>query len=185
MKTFLEAKKELADSVKVSKKGTKICSFSRSDFESLAQAWLNDVNYTMTDVDFVDGKLVTNSHEVVRNFRNKFIKPILVDFGVPKEDAERFVEEYKFKLSQTQPLYDFVADILYQYMDAGKKFNFHTKEDFIGSIRMADVAEEVKETELRDMKDRSKVLGKKKEKRDAHKVIKAKKQCPEWKKHVL
>lgn len=185
MAKFIDVKKELIAGVKKSKSGAPIHSFSKSDFNTLINAMLNDPTYEMETVKMEDGKLVNVTTPVVRELREKFIKPILVDFGVPKTDAERIADDYTFKSSQTAVLYNFIADAIYQYMDAGKKFNFPNRKDFSGSVNIQEIDEKVVERDLRDIKDRSKVIGHKKEKRDKHKVLVKKSVCPTWMRHVM
>lgn len=57
-KTVNEVKLEIASMVKKSKKNKPIKSFSRSEFDKLANAWMNDVNYEMVTVSKEDDKIV-------------------------------------------------------------------------------------------------------------------------------
>lgn len=169
-----EAKKKISESIKLSKKGNKIGSFSRNDFNKLVNAYLNDINYSMDTVVVHDGKTEGRSAAVPKEFREKFIKPILVDFGVPKQEAENIVNNYAFKHAQTDCLYDLIMDIIYQYMETGKKLNFPNREDFTGSIRLKEVDGGV--TVNRDGK---------KTKRGKHKTLVKKSSCPSWLRNAL
>jgi hypothetical protein len=183
--SFKEAKAALAKSIKKSKKGDKIRSFSRSDFNELLNAMLNDPKYEMETVQVVDGKLTNVKTPVVEDFRTKFIQPILTEFGVPKEDAGKIASDYRFKNSQTSVLYNFIADAVYQYIDADKKFNFPNRKDFCGSIYLKENDEAVVERDIRDIKDHKTITGHKKERRMKHKTIVKKSTCPTWQRHVL
>ena len=57
-KTVKETKLEIAAAVKKSAKGKKIVSFSRTDFNTLANSYLNDVNYEMETVTKDGDKIV-------------------------------------------------------------------------------------------------------------------------------
>lgn len=184
-KTFKEAKEALGKNIKKGKKGNKIKSFSRTDFNDMLNAMLNDPSYEMEFVKIVDGKLTSVTQPVIREFREKFITPILVEAGVPKDDAAKLAAEYHFRSNQTSMMYEFIADAIYQYMDADKKFNFPSRKDFTGSIYLKDNEEAMVERDIRDIKDHKTIIGHKKEKRSAHKTIVKKSTCPSWLRHVL
>lgn len=185
-KTFKEAKADLAKSIKKSaKSGGLIHSFSRTDFNNLFAAFINDPAHEMETVQIVDGKLTPVKTAVVREFREKFIVPILIEYGVSKEEAQKAVEDYKFKTSQVSTAYEFIAEIVYQYLEAGKKFNFPSRKDFQGSIHLKDIPEGTVERDIRDIKDHKTVIGHKKEKRDTHKTLVKKSTAPVWLRHVL
>ena len=131
----------------------------------------------METVQVVDGKLTNVKTPVVEDFRTKFIQPILTEFGVPKEDAGKIASDYRFKNSQTSVLYNFIADAVYQYIDADKKFNFPNRKDFCGSIYLKENDEAVVERDIRDIKDHKTITGHKKERRMKHKTIVKKSTC--------
>jgi hypothetical protein len=185
MKTFKEMKEELKKNVKTGKKGNKIHSFSKSDFNSLINSMINDVAYTMDTVKIVDGVITNCSIPVVEEVRQKIILPVLIKAGVEKKDAEELAMTFKYSNYQTACLYDFIADALYQYMDAGKKFNFPNRKDFTGSIHLKEIDDDIVERDIRDIKDHKTVIGHKKEKRESHKTIVKKSSCPGWMRHVL
>lgn len=183
--SFAEAKAALKDGVKKSKKGTKIKSFSKNDFNILINALLNDSKYNMETVSIVDGKLTNVSTPIIEDLRTKFIMPILIEFGVPKTDAARIVDEYKFKSGQTQVLYNFIIEAIYQYIDSDKKLNFPARKDFTGSIHLNEVEETMVERDIRDIKDHKTIVGHKKEKRAKHKTLVKKSTCPVWLRHTI
>lgn len=183
--SFKEAKADLAKNIKKNGKGNAIHSFSRSDFNSLFGAFINDPKHEMETVQLVDGKLTNITTPVVKEFRDKFITPILVEYGISKEEAVKAADDYRFKNAQVSAAYDFIAEILYQYLDAGKKFTFPNRKDFQGSIHLKEVAEATVERDIRDIKDHKTVIGHKKEKRAKHKTIVKKSTAPVWLRHVL
>ena len=184
-KSFKEAKETLSANIKRGKSGNKIRSFSRTDFNDMVNAMLNDPSYEMESVKVVDGKLTEVSTPVVRELREKLIVPLLTEAGVDKTEAQRIANEYHFKNPQTSSMYEFVADAVYQYMDADKKFNFPNRKDFTGSIYLKENEPTTVERDVRDIKDHKTIIGHKKEKRAAHKTIVKKSTCPAWLRHVM
>ena len=183
-KSVKETKKEIRGRVKTNAKGNLIPSFSREEFNRLLNATLNDSEYEAEIVAVSGGELETKKIPVTKQFREKFIKPILIDAGVPKEDAEKIATSYEFRNAQTEGLYDLIADAVYNFMDCGKKFNFHNHSDFTGSIFMKDVEECKVERDIRDMKTKE-VTGRKKEKREKHRTLAKKSTCPKWLRHAM
>ena len=183
--SFKEAKAELAKSIKKNKKGNNIRSWSRTDFNALLGAFINDLAYMMHTVRIVDGKLTEVSTPVVKEFREKFIVPILIKYGVDKDEAAKAAADYEFKSSQVGTAYEFIGEFLYQYLDAGKKFTFPSRKDFQGSIFLQENDAAKVERDIRDIKDHRTVIGHKKEKRDKHKTLVKKSTCPAWLRHVL
>ena len=184
-KTFKEAKENLSKNIKRGKNGNKIRSFSRTDFNDMINAMLNDPSYEMESVKVVDGELTNVTTPVIRDLREKLIVPILTEAGVEKSEAQRIASEYHFKSNQTSMMYEFIADAIYQYMDADKKFNFPNRKTFTGSIYLKDIEEQTVERDIRDIHDHKTIVGHKKEKRAAHKTIVKKSTCPTWLRHVM
>lgn len=183
--TFKEAKAELAKNIKKNKNGKKIRSWSRTDFNTLLGAYINDPSYEMETVKVVDGNLTEVKTPVVKEFREKFITPILVAYGVDKEEAAQAAMNYEFKAGQLTSAYDFISDFVYQYLDAGKKFTFQSRKDFQGSVYLQENEESKVERDIRDKDDHKTVVGHKKEQRAKHKTLVKKSTCPQWLRHVL
>lgn len=184
-KTFKEVKAELIANVKRGKNGNIIHSFSKTDFNEMINAMINDPEYQMETVKVVDGELTNFSTPVVKEVRDKLLIPVLMKAGVDKAEATELASTFRYSNNQTSCLYDFVVDAIYQYMDAGKKINFPNRQDFNGSIYLKDVDEEIVERDIRDIKDHKTIIGHKKEKRGRHKTIVKKSSCPAWMRHVL
>lgn len=129
------------------KKGKRaVSTFSRRGFTELLQTTLNDEGYESISCKMSkEGKLVIDSSYPVKEFREKFLQPILLDCKLDKEDAKAKTSKYVFTKSQVDTLYPIVSDTLYNYISMGKKFNFIPKKDFVASIAMKDQPEGVKE----------------------------------------
>lgn len=174
MKTFAEVYEEVKNGVTTTKTGKVKKTFSRSDFDKLLKAFLNDYGYTTTTAGLKDGKVVTTDLTPVKNFRDTVITKLLVDAGHDKAEAAKIAAEYEF--TNVTGLYEIMSEIIYQYMSAGKKFNFIPKEDFAGSLTIKEVPETVSEHSRPGKPE----LGKTKTKTKAHKVLDKKSKAPSW-----
>lgn len=145
--------------------------FSRSDFDKLAKAYVNDVNY--------DAKVGQEGKELksVELFRG-MIKRILKDFGVDEQEASRVMTD-AYQIKNVDGVYELCSELIYNYTDAGKKFQFLEKPDFTGSLILNDVEESVKETKGVNSDDVYVVTKKK------HKQIKAQSKAPKWLKDTV
>lgn len=164
MSDFIDALNELKTKSDQSSKKT----FSIADFNKLATSYLNDVDY----------KVVTKNQqgeeeiEPVKQFRGS-IKKILKDFGVDNQDAEAIMNDYR--ITNVQGIYELCSELVYQYTNAGKKFTFLPKDDFVGSLYLEEVPETTKLTKgVGDSTDEF-IVNKK-----AHKKMKSDSGCPKW-----
>ena len=169
--------KDLRDEMKKQiEAGEKKRNHSKSDFNKFAKALVNDSDFTSYKVKGVDedGKPVKEEIKPVENFR-KDVKKVLLDFGVDKQEAEKIMTDYKFKSCDSA--YEMTSELLYQYIDTGKKFGFMPKEDFNGSIFIDDVEADDDWQEYRIPSKPGEVTH---SKRKAHKVLNRKSTCPNW-----
>jgi len=171
-KSFSEVFAEIKANVSVSKKGKPVRSFSRSDFDKLAKAWLNEVGYKVEAVSTKDGELVKKDVFPVQEFRN-MLKVILQDFGVDKQAAAKVLDA-SYEIRNVDGMYEICSELPYVYMDAGKKFDFIPRENFIGSMLLDEVGESV--GEFTDIRSKEKIHVQKK----AHKILQKKSKCPKW-----
>ena len=185
MGTFDEAKAKLRAGVKKGKNGNDIHSFSKTDFNDLVNALLNDPDHQMETVKLVDGELTNVTTPVVAELREKLFVPILQRGGMDKADAQDLAKTFHFNGASTSNMYEFVSEALYNYLDAGKKFNFPNRKTFCGSVYFKDVDENVVVRDIRDIKDHKTIMGHKKDRQEAHKTIVKKSTCPTWLRHVL
>ena len=172
-KSFNEVAKETKEKVKVSKSGKLKKTHSKTDFDKLMKAYLNDVDYETEFVTVKDGEPVDNKVKTVENFRDTFIKRVLIDNGVDAQEAEAAAKSYKY--AKVDGMYEFISDFLYQYMNAGKKFDFPTRKNFTGSISTDVVPKNKKEY---------KGIGVNPEpfsvETEEHIVVKSKSKAPKW-----
>lgn len=171
-KTFTEVFEEIKANVSTSAKGKTVKSFSRSDFDKLAKAYLNTPDYTIEAAGLKGGELVTKTIEPVKAFRG-MIQRILIEFGVDKQEAATILDSSK-EIKNVDGIYELCSELVYQYMNAGKKFDFITREDFAGSLTLKEMGEAISEhTDIRT-KEKYKVEKK------AHKLLEKKSKTPKW-----
>lgn len=170
-KTFQEVFDEIRANVSTSKKGKPVKSFSRSDFDRLAKAFLNEKGYTVETVATKNGEIETKQIAVVKELREGMLKSILLAFGVDKQEAQRIAE---VDITNVDGLYEFVSELVYQYINAGKKFDFLPKKDFIGSISLKEMGSSV--ADFTDIRSKEKITVRK----EAHKLLEKKSKCPKW-----
>jgi len=185
MGKFYEAKESLRGKVKHGKNGNVIYSFSKTDFNDMVNALLNDGEHSMETIKLIDGTATEVSTPVVQEFRENFLVPILMKAGMDKNDAQQLAQTWHFNSSSTKNMYDLVSEMLYQYLDADKKFNFPNRKNFAGSIHLKEVKEATVTRTLRDIKDHKTITGTKTEKQETHKTLVKKSTCPAWLRHVL
>lgn len=173
MSKFGDLKKEMREEII---KGEKKRNHSKTDFNKFTKAFVNDVDFTTHKVKGVDeaGKVIKDEVKPVEEYR-KGLKKILIDFGVDKQEAEKIMKEYEIK--SVDGLYEFISELMYEYMDTGKKFSFLPKEDFTGTMWLDDVEADTDWQEYRNPSKPGEFIY---SKRDKHKVLNRKSSCPNW-----
>ena len=178
MSKFSDLKKEMKESIS---KGEKQRRHSKADFTKFAKEFVNDVEFEVTKVKGVDenDKPVVEKITPVKDYR-KTLEKILEDFGVDKQEAAKMTTDYQIK--SVDGMYEFVSELLYQYMETGKKFQFIQKEDFNGAIWVDD---EEEDDDWKEWKNpRAKVDPSQPEyvyvKKKAHKKLNRSSKCPSW-----
>lgn len=176
-KTFNDVLNEIKENISVSKTGKPVRTFSRSDFDTLAKAYLNAPDHTVEVVSQKAGELVKKEVAPVAQFRG-MIRRILLDFGVDKQESERILSD-SYEIRNVDGLYEVISDLVYQYAAAGKKFDFLTLEDFSGSLIIEEIGETISEHRAPGTDEKFKV------KKKAHKQLKGKSKTPSWLKERL
>lgn len=171
-KSFSEVLEEIKEGISVSKKGKPVRSFSRTDFDKLLKALLNEPGYEMEQASSKKGELELRTLKPVEQFRT-LLRRVLLDFHVDKQEADRVLDA-SYEITNVSGLYELMSEIIYKYVEAGKKFDFVSKSDFVGSIVLSEVEEEVKENTHPTTKEVSHT------KNGKHKKIKAKSSAPSW-----
>ena len=177
MKTFDEVYKEISSNVSVTKSGKPKKTFSKTDFDALTKALLNTPEFKTVYYGMKNGEVVTKDVYPVKQLRES-LKRILTDNGVDAQEAAKFVTDYTF--TNVDGMYEFISEILYQYMDAGKKFDFPTKKDFKASLSIKDVEESEGIYSAIAKKGDKNPPEKFKIKTQKHKILEKKSKAPDW-----
>ena len=172
-KTFNEVFEEIKSNISISKKGNPVKSFSRQDFAKLAKALINPPDYTINAVALRNGEVTTTEVKPIEAFRG-VIRRILVDFGVDKQEADRVLES-AYEIKSVDGFYELTSELIYQYINAGKKFDFITREDFVGSFSLKSVNETTTIHKIIQNPDEIHTVNKK-----AHKQLDKRSKCPKW-----
>ncbi|MDD3172211.1 MAG: hypothetical protein PHF63_00855 [Herbinix sp.] len=148
--------------------------FSRSDFETVAKALINEVEYSTEVCKIKNGELIKETIMPVKDFR-KGMRDILVSFGVDKQDAEKIMSA-DFKITKTDWFYPLISELITSYMSTGHKFTFLPKDDFMASIKLAK--REATTKEFTNPKTKQKF----KKTIPEHTVLVKQSSCPSWRK---
>lgn len=174
--TFAETFNDIRANISNTKSGAPIRTFSRADFDRLATAFLNEVDYKVDVAKVKAGELSLTPVHPVQEFR-KSLRTILLDFGVDKQDAERIMTA-DYEITKVDGLYEICSELVYQYA-ALKKFDFLPRETFNGSLTVKEVGESVSTHKHIQTKEEYKV------KKKPHQVLERKSKTPTWLKEKM
>lgn len=171
-KGFREVFEEIKTNVSVSASGKPLKTFNRKDFDKLAKAYLNEIDYKIESVSTKKGELIKTEIEPVKELRS-MLKRILLDFGVDQQEAENIMSE-SYEIKSVQGIYELCSELIYQYLLCDKRFNFITREDFSGALKIKEHEESI--TEHKNIKTGEPCKVKKKKHRTLEKISKT----PKW-----
>ena len=114
---------------------------------------------------------------VTKEFR-KWVKKIVEKFGVDSTESERILSG-DFVIDNVDGVYDFFSAAIYEFMNAGNRFDLPNRDDFQGGFILKDVPETTKEYTARNPKDGT-VMGLFTTTKKKHKVVVAKSKCPDY-----
>lgn len=159
-------------------KGKKIINrFSKKNFNTLALALANDVNFTVKVAKKVGDTCELEDVMVTKEFR-KWCKKLAEKLGVDSAESERILSS-DFQIDNVDGLVEFFQTAIYEYMDAGNRFDLMPREDFQGGIYLKDIGESTKVCGAKNPKDGS-FLGQFETKKKAHKILAVKSSCPSY-----
>lgn len=139
MPKFSEVLKALEGKTKGTKDKKGSTTFSKKDFADLTASFLNEDDYVAKGIKTVNGEYTEVESHPVKEFREAFIKDVLVKHGIDKQEAEAAARAYQYSPKQAETLYPVITELIYQYIGAGRTFNFHNKADFTAAIKMRDI----------------------------------------------
>lgn len=162
----------------IKQKGKSPNRFSKKSFNKLVKAMLNDPSFT-------EAVAVSSGEELVRveqiavseDFR-KFLKRVLEKAGMDKKDSEVVLGK-DFTIDNVDGLYEFFAAAMYEYMNAGNKFDLLPKEDFRGSLYLQTVEASTKISEVKNPQTKES-LGNYEFMYQQHKTLKSSSPCPKY-----
>lgn len=152
--------------------------FSKDKFNSLMRAIFNDPDYTFDKAVVANGELVQVDHIAVSKGFRKFCKHLLEKYGVDSAESEKVMTS-DFTVDSVDGLYEFFTAAMYEYINAGNKYDFIPTEDFRGSVYLKRNPESSKESEVYQPRTRD-YLGTYKTTKKKHKVLAVKSSCPKY-----
>lgn len=154
--------------------------FNKKKFETLMLAMANDSSVEAEHAKIKNGEVNIEKVAVTKGFR-KFCKKLLEAAGMDRAEANR-IEGEDFIIKSVDGLYDFFCEAMYLYMENGNQFDFPSKEDFRGGIRIVDVPEQTKIYDTKNLTGGSNDKGgvKIERKTKKHKKLKAKSSAPTY-----
>lgn len=168
---------------KTNAKGKKVLNrFNKKNFNTLVLAMANDVEFSTKVAKKIkndDGTCGVELEDIMvtKDFR-KFCKKIAEAAGIDKVESERIMTS-DFSINDVDGLYEFFVTAIYEYMEAGNKFDFLPKEEFKCSISIKDVDENTKVSDARNPKDGS-FIGTFETRHKKHKKAVVSSSCPDW-----
>lgn len=163
---------------KVNAKGVMLPNkFNKKRFNALMLAMINDPNFTER-ITVSRGDTIDHEEIMVSKGFRKWCRHLVEKAGMDKMESER-VMTTDFTIDNVDGLYDFFASALYEYMNAGNRFDLLPKDDFVGGIELRDIDEVVRVGTAKSPRT-GEILGTFKTKKKKHKEIKSKTKCPKW-----
>ena len=162
----------------IAQKGSTPNRFSKKSFNKLLKAIANDPEFT-TKVAITKNKELAEVQDVAvsKGFR-EFLKKVLEKAGVDKAESGMVLED-SFTIDNVDGLYEFFSAVIYEYMDAGNKYDFLPKEDFKGSISLKQNKEGSSIKDVRNPKT-GETIGRFEYRNKAYKSLVASSACPEY-----
>ena len=174
MKSYQDLVNEIKEEMKNGGRRT----FSKETFLELSKAYLNDVGNITHMIKTKNDGIEEIEVNVVDDYR-KMIEKILVDFGVDKQEASKIrTNDYQF--TNVDALYPLCSELIYNYIDTGKKFTMLPKRDCTASFTLNEFEEEIKMNKApgSDAEPKPTKYGR-------HKKIKVESNCPGWLKETI
>lgn len=164
---------------KVNSKGKTVLNrFNKKSFNKLMKAMMNDPEFKTTVASVKKSNLDSvDEISVTQNFR-EFIKKVLQKAGFDANDAN-IVMSPDFTFDDVEGLYEFFATAVYLYIEKGNRFDFIPKEDFKGSLFLADIDENVTTSDMTNPTTKE-ALGTFETTKKKHKKLGVKSSCPSY-----
>lgn len=151
MSNLDEIKKAIQEKTRGKKAGSAV--FNKEEYNDFLKAGLNETDMEVEIVskrDAETGKVETKVIKPIEEFRTKFIKPLLMEYGVDEAEANNIKTS---EIKSVAGIYEAIKELDYQYMETGRRIDFLPKEDFQGSIYLKEEDEVTKEFKVPNKKD--------------------------------
>lgn len=161
----------------VKQKGKSVNTFSKKNFNILATALVNDNNFKIQVAKKVSGECQLEDVMVTSEFR-KWCKKLVEKAGVDSVESEKVLSD-EFKINDVSAVVDFMTAAIYEYMNAGNRFDLPDREDFHGGFYLKNVEETTKTRDAKNPKDGT-YIGTFETTKKKHKILAAKSSCPTY-----
>ena len=151
MSNLEEIKKAIKEKTKGKKAGSAV--FNKEEYLNFIKTGLNEVDMeveVVTKRDKDTGHVETKKIKPVEKFRNEFIKPILMEYGVDESEASQIKTS---EIKSVGGIYECMKELDYQYMETGRRIDYLPKEDFQGSMYLERKGEVTKDFKVPNKKD--------------------------------
>lgn len=151
MSNLEEIKKAIMEKTKDKKPGSAV--FNKEEYTDFIRAGLNEVDMEVEIVSKRDkdtGHVETKKIKPIEKFREEFLKPILMDYGVDEAEANNIKTS---EIKSVGGIYEAIKELDYQYMETGRRIDYLPKENFQGSMYLKEVGEVTKEFKVPNKKD--------------------------------
>lgn len=146
--------------------------FSKSDFNALSTAMLNDPEYTVEVVKTSnEGDRAVEVIQPTKKLREQIIGSVLSGAGHDKNEIKKYVDEHQFP---TLELHEFMSSALTEYCNAGKPYRLVPREGMAGTITIEDIPETTKINKTPGTGEEAQWHY------DAHKKVKCTSPCPQY-----
>lgn len=166
MSKFAEKKQEIKAKAAASNRKT----FNEQEFNELATALMNEPDYTTTISQTVKGEHSEKEIYPVKDLRKSIIGSVAKAAGCDTADQAKLIDEHQFS---TLPIYNYVAEVVEEYIDANKSFALLPRTDMRATISIAPQDEEIKEVKSPKTGEVSQ------RKYAAYRKVKVKSNCPQ------
>ncbi len=150
--------------------------FSKKNFETVLAAMINDKDYKFIAARVKSGELEGVEEISTSELFRTLVEKILVAAGMDKDGAK---VAHDMEFTKVDGLYEVFAAALYEYMDAGNRFDLLPTKEFKGSIhvRTNDGSKETREAFHPKTRES---LGTFETEKSPHKTLGVKSSCPKY-----
>lgn len=151
--------------------------FDKKKFNTLMLAIANDPEFKVQVAKKTGGEVVLGDIFPTKEFR-KFLKKVVEKAGVDSKESELVLSD-SFQIPSVEGMYDFMSAVIYEYLNAGNRFDFPNREGFTGSLMLKEIPETKKQYNSRNPRT-NESIGLFESTKKKHKELKVKSSCPTY-----